>query len=261
MITSRANPKIKHVRSLGQRKQRAASNQFVVEGIHHVGAAIEAGHNVAMLLYAPDLLTSDFAKTLVADAETDGIECIAVSSDVFETIADKQNPSGLLAVVEQRLQPLSNATDFQWGAALCAPQDPGNFGTILRTLDAVGASGLIVVDGGVDPYHPTSVRASMGAVFHVPVYTASFSEFVTWHRRYNYQLIGTTANADANYADFKPAPKSILLMGPERTGLTQAQLASCDVTLSLPMLGKVTSLNLSVATGVLLYHFQNQFAS
>ncbi len=260
MITSRSNPKVKLVRSLAQRKQRQATKQFVVEGIHHVGAAIESGHTVDLILYAPDLLTSEFANQLIFDAEKNGVDCLAVSSDVFASVADKQNPSGLLAVVQQRLQALAAAADFQWGVALVTPQDPGNFGTILRTLDAVGATGIIVLDGGVDPYHPTSVRASMGAVFHLPIYTATFADFLGWQAQHQYQLVGTTANADANYASFVPAQKSILLMGPERTGLAPDQLAACSVTLSLPMLGKVTSLNLSVATGVLLYHFQNQFA-
>lgn len=261
MITSRVNPKIKLVRSLAQRKNRRETGLFIAEGIHHVGAALDANAPIERILYAPELLTSDFGQHLVTAAEQNNVDCIAVSAEVFTYLADKQNPAGLLAVINQDPTPLSSQPEFDWGVALVTPQDPGNLGTILRTLDAVGASGLILLDGGVDPFHPTAVRASMGAIFSMPMYTASVDEFAAWAVAQAVEVVGTSANADAVFTDFKPHAKSVLLMGPERTGLSAEQLEMCTSTLSLPMLGQVTSLNLSVATGVLLYHYQTHYAS
>ena len=141
------------------------------------------------------------------------------------------------------------------GVALVAPQDPGNVGTILRTLDAVGANGLFLLEGGVDPYHPTSVRAGMGALFWKPVVQTSFRELLDWSRQQGVQLIATSAHAEMNYREFKPGPRWILVMGSEQKGLDRQQIEVCDAAVSVPMRGRSSSLNLAVATAVLLYQF------
>jgi TrmH family RNA methyltransferase len=128
-------------------------------------------------------------------------------------------------------------------------------GTILRTLDAVGADALLLLDGGVELYHPTAVRASMGTIFWKPVVESSFDEFVEWSRRRNYQMIGTSAHGDVEYQTFVPNSPWILILGNEQKGLSKAQTNACDVTVCLPMKGRVSSLNLAVAAGVLLYQF------
>src|SRR5258706_9371118 len=170
MITSKSNLKIKLARALSQRRERESSGLFVAEGIALVGAALEAGA-IAYVLYAPESLKSEFANDLIKRARKRKIEVEAVAAEVFGSIANKENPVGLLAVVRQPVITLEAlATDKQsWYVALVAPQDPGNVGTILRTLDAVGASGLILLDGGVDVFHPTAVRASLGALFYKPI--------------------------------------------------------------------------------------------
>jgi TrmH family RNA methyltransferase len=146
---------------------------------------------------------------------------------------------------------------FHYAAALVSPQDPGNVGTILRTLDAAGADGLFLLEGGVDPYHPTSVRASMGTIFWEPIVQASFWDFVKWVHKNGYQLAGSSAHADTDYRTFKPGSEpTILLLGSEQKGLSQEQMAVCDVTLSIPMKGRASSLNLAVAAGILLYAIQ-----
>jgi TrmH family RNA methyltransferase len=143
-------------------------------------------------------------------------------------------------------------------AALVSPQDPGNVGTILRTLDAVGADALFLLDGGVELYHPTVVRSSMGTIFWKPVVQASFDEFVKWSRKGNYQLIGTSAHGDVDYQTLVPRSPWILVLGNEQKGLADAQTSVCDVKVSLPMKGRVSSLNLAVAAGVLLYQYCNK---
>jgi TrmH family RNA methyltransferase len=144
---------------------------------------------------------------------------------------------------------------LEYAAAIVSPQDPGNVGTILRTLDAVGADALFLLDGGVDLYHPTTVRASMGTIFWKPVIQISFDEFVRWSYEGNYQLIGTSARGDVEYQTFVPNPPWILVLGNEQRGLSAEETNACDVTVSLPMKGRVSSLNLAVAAGILLYQF------
>jgi TrmH family RNA methyltransferase len=261
LITSRSNSKIKAVRSLRQSKARRESGLFLVEGIRHVGEAAASGmsgsgYQVDAIFYAPDLLSSDFAQDLIEDQISHGVACYATSADVFNSIADKQNPQGILALVrppDLRLDDL-NPQNFSWGVALVAPQDPGNIGTILRTIDAVGASGLLLLEGGADPYHPHAVRASMGALFWYPVIQASFAGFVGWAGQLGYTIYGTSAHADQDYRSARGYRlPGILLMGSEREGLTPDQVQACQELLRLPMHGRVTSLNLAVATGVMLY--------
>jgi RNA methyltransferase, TrmH family len=255
MITSKSNPKIKQARTLQTRKEREATGLFLAEGITHVGAALDAGAKIDTLLYAPDLLKSQFGQGLVRQAEQKGVTCFDTSTEVFDSVSDKDNPSGLLAIVQKPVSNLQSlvSTSVSLFVALVAPQDPGNIGTILRTIDAVNASGLIVLDGGADPYHPNAVRASMGALFYKPLVSASFDELTTWARGNAYTIIGTSAKAAADYREADYKRPAILLMGNEQKGLSPEQIKACNTTVKMPMLGKVSSLNLAVATGVMLY--------
>jgi TrmH family RNA methyltransferase len=264
IITSLGNPLIKQARALHQKKGRVESGLFLVEGIHHVGEAVSAGWGMEAVLYAPELLTSEFARDLLTRLP---IPPQPVSAQVMESLADKENPQGVLAMVHQRRNTLEA---FQLPAtsrmqaqcvALVSPQDPGNVGTILRTMDAVGADALFLLDapdgmrGSVELYHPTVIRSSMGTLFWKPVIQASFEEFVAWARRENFQLIGTSAHGDVEYRTFHPILPWILVLGNEQKGLSNEQIRECDVTVSLPMKGRVSSLNLAVAAGILLYRF------
>lgn len=255
LITSRSNPKIKQIRALRQRKIRQESQLFLVEGIRHVGEAVEAGAHVEAIYYAPDQLRSEYALQLIEAQQGAGVLCYPVSAEVFESLADKDNPQGILAVAHQPKRSLADlsANNFPWGVALISPQDPGNLGTILRTIDAVGASGLLLLDSNLDIYHPGVVRASMGALFWYPVIEASFDEFAVWSRKYPYHVYGTSAHAQIDYRSIKYQAPYILLLGSEREGLSQAHMAICDEVISLPMRGRATSLNLGVAAGVMLY--------
>jgi TrmH family RNA methyltransferase len=255
-ITSRANPKLKQVRLLRQRKGREASGLFLVEGIRPVGEAVEAGAPIESIFYSPELLTSLYARELVSQQIAQKTPCYPTSPDVFATLAEKENPQGLLAVVRMRPASLDalSPVDFPWGVALVSPQDPGNIGAILRTIDAVGASGLLLLDGGADPYHPQAVRASMGALFWHPIVQTSFSEFAAWAAQGGYTVIGTSAHAEKNYREAASyRPPLILLLGSEQKGLSAEQMAVCTQVVRLPMKGRVTSLNLAVVAGVMMY--------
>jgi len=255
ILTSTSNPFIKHVRALRQKKARHEFGVFLVEGITHVGEALEAGWDVEALLYAPEQLVSNFGKELLERAAAMSLRIQPVTAAVMESLADKENPQGILAVVKQRRYDFDALRSARRMVALVSPQDPGNLGTILRTMDAVGADGLFILDGGVELYHPTVVRASMGTLFWNPVVQASFDEFVNWAKSNGSQLIGTSARADRGYQALVPQSPWVLVLGTEQKGLTAEQSAACDVTVSLPMRGRVSSLNLSVAASVLLYQF------
>ncbi len=252
LITSPGNPLIKQARALRQKKARAESGLFLVEGIHHVGEAFEAGWEIESVLYASGLLTSPFAHDLISRLS---FQPQPVTAQVMESLADKDNPQGILAVVHQKKTQLKDLKPIVRAVALVSSQDPGNVGTILRTMDAVGADALFLLDGGVELYHPSVIRASMGTLFWKPIIQTSFDEFLKWTRQGKYQLIGTSAKADMDYHTLVSQTPWVLLLGNEQKGLTKEQTAACDVTVSLPMQGRVSSLNLAVAAGVLLYQF------
>ncbi len=261
VITSPHNPLIKQIRSLHQKKGRDEMGLFLVEGIHHVGEAVEAGWNVEALVYSPEQLKSDFAVQLVHEFSARGGRTVPLEPRLFSTLAEKENPQGILALVRQRRLTLNDvqANTIQYAAALVSPQDPGNVGTVLRTLDAVNGDALFLLDGGVELYHPSVVRASMGALFWKPVIQASFQEFAAWARWQGFLLAGTSAHAQMDYREFQRTEQPLILVfGSEQKGLSAEQLEACDVRLFMPMRGRASSLNFSVAAGILLYQYMDQ---
>jgi TrmH family RNA methyltransferase len=252
LIASLSNPLVKQARALRQKKARRESGLFLVEGIHHVGEVIEAGWEVETVLYAPDLLTSRFAHEVISRLPAPPQP---VTPQVMESIADKENPQGILAVVRQRQTRLNDLRNVRHAVALVSPQDPGNVGTILRTMDGAGVDTMFLLEGGVELYHPSVVRSSMGALFWKPVIQTSFNEFVAWARQRKFQIIGTSAHGEVEYQTLVPPPSWVVVMGNEQKGLSREHLDACEVTVSMPMRGRASSLNLSVAAAVLLYQF------
>lgn len=256
LIASHSNPKVKQARALRQRKQRDATGLFLVEGLFHIGEALAAHAAIDALFYAPDLIDSDFARQLIDRAVTQGITCYDTTAAVFASLAEKENPQGIIAVVRQKRAPLAALTsqNFPWGVALVAPQDPGNVGTILRTIDAVGASGLVLLDSSVDPYHPTAVRASLGSIFWSPIVSTAFADWAQWAKQHGYHIYGTSAQGSVDYKEVIAYEQPLfVLLGSEREGLSPEQAAVCDQLVRLPMRGHASSLNLAVAAGVVLY--------
>lgn len=253
VIVSANNELVKRARSLRQKKHRVETGLFLVEGIHHIGQALEAGWNMEWVFYAPDRLASRYANELIARVSE---KARPVSNDVVNSLAEKDNPQGIVAVFRQRQTLASDLEPSGSAVALVSPQDPGNVGTILRTMDAIGVDALFLVDGGVELYHPTLIRSSMGAIFWKRVSQTSFEEFRAWAQTAGRQLIGASAHADVDYKSLVPQTPWALVLGSEQKGLSAEQVQACDVTVSLPMRGKVSSLNLAVAAGVLLYELK-----
>lgn len=255
LITSPQNAKVKRLRVLKRRKERRRQGLYLVEGIHHVGQAASAGV-LESVLYAPQLLGGVYARRLVEEL-TDRVPCEEVTAEVLATVAGKENPQGIVAVarIQGASLPDLDPRSHPWVVAVVSAQDPGNAGTILRTIDAVGASALVLIGESVDPYHPTSVRASMGALFwHPVVEEAAFADFVGWAAEGGYEVYGTSARSGEDcLGAVRCRRPCVLLLGGEREGLASEQLAVCRRVLRLPMYGRTSSLNLSVAAGVILY--------
>jgi TrmH family RNA methyltransferase len=271
MITSKSNPKVKYVRALRSRKGREQAQAFLVEGIRPLGDAIDAKMEIEALYYSPESLHSEYGQKLVDILTQANVACYALAEDVFDSICEKENPQGLLAVIKIPQSALVDydSGNFPWVVALVAPQDPGNIGTILRTIDAAGASGLLLLDDPLnhqycaEAFHPNAVRASMGAIFWLPVvrqyqrndtHPLTFEQFTQWASDYEYTIYGTSAHArqDIHSFGFYKRP-AILLLGSEQKGLTPEQSRACHYLLRLPMHGRSSSLNLAVAAGVFLY--------
>jgi TrmH family RNA methyltransferase len=260
MITSHSNQAIKTIRSLRDKKARTASGLFFIEGLRIVGEALQKSGGVQTIVYAPELLVSQFGQDLVLEQKNRGMDLLEVSAELFLTLSNKQGPQGLAAVVRQQWQQLEEIVLSQgdlW-VALESIADPGNLGTILRTLDAVGGKGIFLLDQCTDPYDPTAIRASMGALFSTCFVRTVSPVFSAWISRNKYRVIGTSDKAKTDYQEIAYPDPMILLMGSERQGLSQAETVLCEDMVRIPMAGSSDSLNLAVATGVILYEIFNQ---
>ncbi|HWR65964.1 MAG TPA: RNA methyltransferase [Bellilinea sp.] len=260
MITSTANPTIKFIRKLADRKERLQTGLFFVEGLRIVGEALQKGWEVEILVVAPELLTSLFGQQLVAEYVDKHGRVDEVSADVFRSLSLKDGPQGIGAVVRQRWATLDDVhlrAGDTW-IALDSVQDPGNLGTILRTSDSAGCRGVILLDQSTDPFDPGTVRASMGAVFSQPLIKTSLPAFASWKKSEGAAVIGTSDKAHQDYHRFIYPEGLVLLMGSERQGLQEQHLSLCSGVISIPMQGESDSLNLAVATALVVYEILNQ---
>lgn len=260
LITSAANPLVKRVRLLGDRRRRRREGAFVVRGIQPVWQAVEAGAEIEVLITAPDLLRGP-AAGMVAEREAAGVPVARLTGDLFGRIADRDGPAGLAAIVRSRpcgLEDLVTGPDSVL-VALHEAGNPGNIGTIIRTADATGAAGVVLVGASADPYDPVAVKASMGAIFAVPVaVVASPAGFLGWARERGIAVAVTSGTGPGTFWEARlPRPLAILL-GSEGLGLPADLLAAGDLRLKIPMTGTAESLNLAVAAGVLLYEAWRQ---
>jgi TrmH family RNA methyltransferase len=259
-LSSPNNPIIKRIRSLRQRKERTRTGLCFVEGIRLVETALRSRAEVETLVIAPEQLESARGRQLCIGMHRSRPPNLTVSPEVLRSLADREDTQGIGAVVRQRwerLDDIAPAGERGW-VALDGIQYPGNLGTILRACDAVDFAGVILIGPTADPYDPIAVRASMGAVFHRRLVRAEFAEFLDWQRRHSLPLIAASPNAPQDYREVRyPAP-SLLLLGSEGQGLSPERLAACTEAVHIPMIGQCDSLNVALATGLLLYEAFHQ---
>jgi RNA methyltransferase, TrmH family len=260
MISSTSNPTIKLAKSLRDKKTRQESGLFFIEGLRIVTEACQQHATVETILYSPELLISDWGIQLIKEQGKLGVHLLECDEKVFRNLSNKEGPQGIAAIVHQNLTPIEKLvmSEGDLFIALDSVQDPGNLGTILRTADAVGAIGVILLDQSTDPFDPTSTRASMGAIFDQVIVKTSLAIFVEWKKRKKVTLVGTSGTATTDYHEFVYPSTLILLMGSEQKGLQKTHYELCDNVVKIPMLGKSDSLNLAVATAVVLYEIFNQ---
>lgn len=260
LITSPSNETIKRIRSLREKKHRLQEGLFLAEGMRIVTEAMDAGRAPDMLLYAQEARDHPLLQKLVAYTTAQGGDVIETSVDILHKLSGKDNPQMVLGVFTAQSLPLeaiNRHSHYVW--VVCQSlKDPGNLGTILRTCDAVGAGGVILLDQSCDPFSVEAVRASMGALFTQNIVQSSASAFFAWLRQDKGQLVGASLNTDVDYQALRYAAPTFLFMGNEQSGLPADYEAQCDALVKIPMKGKADSLNVAVATAVLLYEILNQ---
>ena len=258
VISSTSNPRIKEIRRLKDKKEQRKTDLFYMEGLRIIGEAFEKGVQIDTLIVCPDELKNEYGRKLLETGKDHGVEILEVSVSVFDSISMKDNPQGMAAIGHKIFYGLSDLrVDKGILVALTEIADPGNLGTIIRTADAVAANGIILIGDCVNPYDIGTVRGSMGALFSQKIVRADVNDFLIWKNQHPVQMVGTSDHVQQDYMEIEYQNPIILLMGSERQGLTDAQMAHCDAMARIPMLQSSDSLNLAVATGIMLYQIYN----
>ena len=254
-VTSLTNPTVKAVRALHLRKEREESGLFLAEGLKIVTEAVELGHAPRILMYGPDAGAHPLLRKAILAAQAGHGEVIEVTADILAKVSRRDNPQTVIGVFAQAFTPL-DAMDP--GTAACwvglqQVRDPGNLGTIVRTADAAGCGGVILIGDCCDPYSVEAVRATMGSIFAVKIAKATAADFLAWRKAWPGSVVGTLLTAAVDYRAADYGRPALILMGAEQAGLTPEMADACDLTVKIPMHGRADSLNLSVATGIMIY--------
>jgi TrmH family RNA methyltransferase len=255
-ITSPSNPKIKAINSLFIRKFRKETGLFVAEGLRSVLEGLDCGVVPEQLVYSEDAEMSDQLQRAIDATSARGGLCLKVGEAVLEKLSRKENPQMVMGVFKQKLGRLEDikADRSKCWVALEEVRDPGNLGTIIRTVDSVGADGVILIGQCCDPFSPESIRATMGSTFSIPVIPCSREQFLDLTVTWPGSIVATALNdrtVDFREAEYKKP--MILVMGNEQAGITETLQNAVHQTVKLPMNGRADSLNLAIATGIMLY--------
>ena len=254
IITSKDNEMIKNIRKLKEKKYRDTSNEYIVEGLKLIEEAIEENVNIKKIVVCEECLKDSEIeqKFLYKIAKYD---CIYVSNKVFGVLTDVVNPQGMLAVIEKDNSEDKIKYNEDIIVVLDGIQDPGNLGTILRTVDSVGLSQIVLSKTSVDAYNPKVVRSTMGAIFRVKIIESeNLVETLKNMKKHKFKIVATSLGGDENIyqMDYN---KKVIVIGNESKGVSKAILDVSDAKTKIPMLGKTESLNASIATGVILYEY------
>lgn len=254
-VTAFSNATVKLLRSLRDKKARRAEGLFLAEGLRILTEARDSGRLPEIVAFSAEGAKHPLAAEIIAATEAAGGDAIETDPDILSKMSGKDNPQMLLGAYRQpetSLDRIDRSKAPLWIVAQ-ALRDPGNIGTILRTGDAVGAGGLILIDDCADPFSVEAVRASMGAIFTQQVAMARWPEFISWLRSGPGQLVGTSLKATEDYLEASYEQPCFLLIGNEQQGLPADCEAECDLLVKIPMAGRADSLNAAVATAVMAF--------
>ena len=257
-VTAFSNPTVKRLRSLRDKKARKAEGLFLAEGLRILTEARDSGRLPEIIAFYPEGARHPLAAEIISATEAAGGDAIETDPDILSKMSGKDNPQMLLGAYRQpstALERIDRSSAPLWIVAQSL-RDPGNIGTILRTGDAVGAGGLILIDDSADPFSVEAVRASMGAVFTQEIATARWPEFVAWLRSGEAQLVGTSLKATHDYLEADYRRPCFLLIGNEQQGLPADYEAECDLLVKIPMAGRADSLNAAIAAAVMAFAIQ-----
>lgn len=259
VVTSLANPHVKEIRALALKKNRDASRRFIAEGLKLVTDALARNWTIHVMVYARAAAGEKHIQDTAARARARGATILEVPDRVLAAISRRDNPQTVLGVFEQRWideSALAPDNEAFW-IALDRVRDPGNLGTVIRTADAVGATGVILVGETTDPFAMDAVRATMGSIFHTPLCRMSCAEFIRWRAGWTGLVIGTHLEGAVDYREPDYRGRAIvLIMGNEQQGLPEDLARLCDKLCLIPMAGEADSLNLAVATGVMAFEIR-----
>ncbi|MEQ1578575.1 MAG: RNA methyltransferase [Hyphomicrobium sp.] len=259
LITSLTNDRIKAIRALDMRKERKETGLFVAEGASILITGRQHGFAPQTLVYQTNMGQTAVHRELIAAALQGGSDVLEVSEAVLSKLASKDNPQAMLGVFAQRWISAPAPRDLKAGecwVALEEVRDPGNLGTIIRTADAVGANGIILIGNCCDAYARETVRATMGSIFAMPLVRMSREEFLSWRADWPGDVVGTHLDGKQDFRKARLRDPVLLVMGSEGPGLSESLTRSCSVLVKIPMSGSLDSLNLAVATALTLYQIR-----
>jgi len=263
-ITSLANPIIKEIKALTSKRDREQSGTFMAEGLKLVIDALELGWTIRTLVYAKAAKSKPLVEQVAAKTVANGGLVLEVSEKVLSSITRRDNPQMVVGIFDQRWSSLEELRPAKGSTfvALDRVRDPGNLGTIIRTADAAGASGVILVGDCTDPFSLETVRATMGSVFAVPLVRTSAAGFLTWQKQSGIEVVATHLAGAVDYrtVDYTKKPVAVL-MGNEQSGLPDELAKAADKLARIPQQGRADSLNLAVATAVMLFEARRHLLS
>jgi TrmH family RNA methyltransferase len=254
-VTAFSNSTVKLLRSLRDKKARRAEGLFLAEGLRILTEARDSGRLPEIVAFTSDGARHPLAAEIIAATELAGGDAVETTPDILSKMSGKDNPQMLIGAYRQpatALERIDRSKAPLWIVAQ-ALRDPGNIGTILRTGDAVGAGGLILVDDCADPFSVEAVRASMGAIFTQEIAAARWPEFVSWLRGGPGDLVGTSLKGTQDYLDAEYQAPCFLLIGNEQQGLPVEYEGECDLLVKIPMAGRADSLNAAIAAAVMAF--------
>ena len=258
-ITSLSNPIIKAIKALQQKKNRDLEGLFLAEGLKLVTDAIDSGWQISTLIYAKNVADQPHLQAIATKARANGTNLLEVSEKVLGSITRRDNPQSVVGVFHQNwssLKSVKSVGSDLW-IALDRVRDPGNLGTIIRTADCVGAKGVMLIGETTDPFSLEAVRATMGSMFNIKLARCTFEEFAKWRKNWDGLVVGTHLEGAVDYRSIDYQDRPVLaLMGNEQQGLPPELVELCTHKVLIPMGGRADSLNLAIATGIMVFEIK-----